>query len=162
MMIAYKFPNLKIDAHYNRSITEDLALFVFIPNETDLEDSLNEFSKLRQINGFLKVLEQVPRPNDEIWLVDVSVWLKPEDAAKPKFFYTDVNTKQKTRDSIQFSCRNISLFFKKLYKISSLILAFRPCIGQWNSSLLYKITRKYLFNPRFRWSLLLFNRFQNV
>ena len=47
---------------------------------------------------FLKVQEQVPRPNDEIWLVDVSVWLKPEDAARVKFFYTDVGNK-KTRDS---------------------------------------------------------------
>ena len=98
MMMAHKFSNLKNDTYNNRSITEDLALFVFIPNVTDLEDSLNEFSKLRQINGFLKVLEQVPRPNDEIWLVDVSVWLKPEDAARVKFFYTDVGNK-KTRDS---------------------------------------------------------------
>ena len=51
MMMAHKFSNLKNDTYNNRSITEDLALFVFIPNETDLEDSLNEFSKLRQING---------------------------------------------------------------------------------------------------------------
>ena len=38
MMMAHKFSNLKNDAYNNRSNTEDLALFVFIRNVTDLED----------------------------------------------------------------------------------------------------------------------------
>ena len=73
MMIAYKFPNLMIDAHYNRSITEDLALFVFIPNKSNLEQSIIEFAKLRSDERQI---------NDEVWLVDVSAQLNPEDAAK--------------------------------------------------------------------------------
>ena len=103
MMKAHKFSNSKNDTtHYNRSIIEDLALFVFIPNVTNLEDSFNEFSKLRA------------RPNDEFWLVDVSVWLKPEDAAKTKFFYTDVcNKKQDIHINIQVENQYI---FQKIIK----------------------------------------------
>ena len=104
MMKAHKFSNRKNDTHYNRIIIEDLALFVFIPNVTNLEDSFNEFAKLRA------------RPNDEFWLVDVSVWLKPKDAAKVKFFYTDVsNKKQDIHISTLYSSRKNNKEFSLLF-----------------------------------------------
>ena len=77
MKMAYKYPKLNGESeiqHYNnRSISDDLALFVFIPNESNLELSINDLVKLRSDHRM---------HNDEIWLLDISAWTTPDNAAK--------------------------------------------------------------------------------
>ena len=45
--MAFKYPKLESETHYNRSLSDDLLLFVFIPNDSNLELSINELVKLR-------------------------------------------------------------------------------------------------------------------
>ena len=73
MKMAYKYPKLKDETHYNRSVSNDLALFVFVPNESNLELSINHLVKLRS---------DLRMHNDEVWLLDVSAWSTPDHAAK--------------------------------------------------------------------------------
>ena len=35
--MAYKYPTLEGESHHNRSLSDDLPLFVFIPNDSYLE-----------------------------------------------------------------------------------------------------------------------------
>ena len=47
LYMSYKFPKLVNEIHYVRSFTEDLALFVFIPNDSNIDQSIDDFIKLR-------------------------------------------------------------------------------------------------------------------
>ena len=79
MKMAYKFPKLINETHYNnRSIIDDLALFVFIPNDSDIDQSINNFVKLRS---------EKRTYNDEVWLLDVSSWPSIYHAMKGQIIY---------------------------------------------------------------------------
>ena len=74
MKMAFKYPKLESETHYNRSISDDLPLFVFIPNDFNLELSIDDLVKLRTQH------QQIP--NNEVWLLDISAWSTQYDAAK--------------------------------------------------------------------------------
>ena len=63
--MSYKFPKLVNESHYIRIFTDDLALFVFIPNESNLDQSIKDFVKLRSEKRMY---------NKEFWLFDISPW----------------------------------------------------------------------------------------
>ena len=73
MKMAYKFPKLKAESHYNRSLSDDVALFLFVPNDSNLKLSIDHFVKLRS---------EQRMHNDEVWLLDVSAWPTQYDAVK--------------------------------------------------------------------------------
>ena len=74
MKMVYKFPKLISETHYNnRSFIDDLALFVFIPNDSDIDQSIDNFVKLRS---------EKRTYNDEVWLLDVSAWPTITNAIK--------------------------------------------------------------------------------
>ena len=75
MEMAFKYPKLDGDRHYyNRSSSDDLPLFVFIPNDFNLELSIDDLVKLRTQH------QQIP--NNEVWLLDISAWSTQYHAAK--------------------------------------------------------------------------------
>ena len=71
--MSFKFPNMINDVHYNRSFTDDLSLFVFVPNDSNLDQSIDDFVKLRSERRM---------HNEEFWLLDVSAWPKVYHAVK--------------------------------------------------------------------------------
>ena len=74
MKMVYKFPKLISETHYNNSsFIDDMALFVFIPNDSDIDQSINNFVKLRS---------EKRTYNDEVWLLDVSAWPTITNAIK--------------------------------------------------------------------------------
>ena len=74
--MAFKYPKLEGDeSHYNRtSSSDDLSLFVFIPNDSNLELSIDDLVKLRSQHQRI--------PNHEVWLLDVSTWSTQYHATK--------------------------------------------------------------------------------
>ena len=74
MNMAFKYPKLESETHYNRSLSDDLPLFVFIPNDSNLELSIDDLVKLRS--------QHQRTHNHEIWLMDVSAWSTQYHAAK--------------------------------------------------------------------------------
>ena len=64
--MAYKYPTLEGESHHNRSLSDDLPLFVFIPNDSNLEKSINDLVRLRSQNQRMN--------SPEVWLLDVSAW----------------------------------------------------------------------------------------
>lgn len=73
MKMSYKYPKLKGESHYNRSLSDDVALFVFVPNDSNLELSIGDIVKLRSDQKM---------HNHEVWLLDISAWSTPYHAAK--------------------------------------------------------------------------------
>ena len=71
--MSYKYPKLKGESHYNRSLSDDVALFVFVPNDSNLDQSIDDFVKLRSERRM---------HNEEFWLLDVSAWPTVYHAAK--------------------------------------------------------------------------------
>ena len=47
LSMSYEFPKMINETHNIRSYTDNLALFVFIPNDSNLEQSIDYFVKLR-------------------------------------------------------------------------------------------------------------------
>ena len=82
MEMAFKYPKLDGESHYyNRSSSDDLPLFVFIPNDSNLELSINDLVKLRS--------QHQRNPNHEVWLLDVSAWSTQYHATKVALLYFD-------------------------------------------------------------------------
>ena len=63
--MSFKFPNMINDTYYSRSYTDDLSLFVFVPNDSNLDQSIDDFVKLRSERRM---------HNELFWLLDVSAW----------------------------------------------------------------------------------------
>ena len=74
MKMAYMYPKLEGESQYNRSLSDDLSLFVFIPNDSNLELSIDDLVKLRS--------QHQRTHNNEVWLLDVSAWSTQYHAAK--------------------------------------------------------------------------------
>ena len=66
MKMAFKYPKLEGKSNYNRSLSDDLPLFVFIPNDSNLQLSIVDLTKLRSQH------QRISSP--EVWLLDVSAW----------------------------------------------------------------------------------------
>ena len=47
LSMSYEFPKMINETHNIRSYTDNLALFVFIPNDSNLDESIDYFVKLR-------------------------------------------------------------------------------------------------------------------
>ena len=79
MKMAFKHPKLEVESHYNRSLSDDIPLIVFIPNDSNLELSIDDLVKLRSQHQRI--------PNHEFWLLDVSAWSTQYHAAKVELLY---------------------------------------------------------------------------
>ena len=74
MKMAFKYPKLEGKSNYNRSLSDDLPLFVFIPNDSNLQLSIVDLTKLRSQH------QRISSP--EVWLLDVSAWSTQYHAVK--------------------------------------------------------------------------------
>ena len=84
MQMNFKYPNLEGESlNYNRSLLDDLPLFVFIPNDSNLELSINDLVKLRSQH------QRIHNQVHEVWLLDISYWSTQYHAAKVVLLYFD-------------------------------------------------------------------------
>ena len=69
--MVYKSP-LMVETHYNKSF-DDMDLHAFIPDELALEQS---------VNNFIKIRSERRRYNREFWILDISAWSTPFHASE--------------------------------------------------------------------------------
>ena len=74
MKMAFKYPKIEGESYYNTSLSDDLPLVVFIPNDSNFEMSINDLVNLRSQHQKIH--------NHEIWLLDISTWSTQYHAVK--------------------------------------------------------------------------------